>query len=93
MTWVCVAEGRSCSCFQAAELFCSFRLMVVEEELKRDHAEMQAVIEAKQKIIDTQVHTHTSCPTVHAGALGSVYWCDPFQEFYLCLFTDFSSVI
>ncbi|CAL1580637.1 unnamed protein product [Knipowitschia caucasica] len=30
------------------------RLMAVEEELRRDHAEMQAVIEAKQKIIDAQ---------------------------------------
>uniref|UniRef100_A0A8C2ZD28 RAS protein activator like 2 n=1 Tax=Cyclopterus lumpus TaxID=8103 RepID=A0A8C2ZD28_CYCLU len=30
------------------------RLMAVEEELKQDHAEMQAVIEAKQKIIDAQ---------------------------------------
>ncbi|XP_034038528.1 ras GTPase-activating protein nGAP [Thalassophryne amazonica] len=30
------------------------RLMAVEAELKRDHAEMQAVIEAKQKIIDAQ---------------------------------------
>ncbi|KAK5920181.1 hypothetical protein CgunFtcFv8_024017 [Champsocephalus gunnari] len=30
------------------------RLLAVEEELKRDHAEMQAVIEAKQKIIDAQ---------------------------------------
>ncbi|XP_046706817.1 ras GTPase-activating protein nGAP isoform X2 [Silurus meridionalis] len=30
------------------------RLMIVEEELKRDHAEMQAVIDAKQKIIDAQ---------------------------------------
>lgn len=29
--------------------------MAVEEELKRDHAEMQAVIDAKQKIIDAQV--------------------------------------
>jgi RAS protein activator-like 2 len=27
----------------------------VEEELKKDHAEMQAVIDAKQKIIDAQV--------------------------------------
>lgn len=27
----------------------------MEEELKRDHAEMQAVIDAKQKIIDAQV--------------------------------------
>lgn len=31
--------------------------MAVEEELKRDHAEMQAVIDAKQKIIDAQVTT------------------------------------
>lgn len=31
------------------------RLMAVEEELKKDHAEMQAVIDAKQKIIDAQV--------------------------------------
>ncbi|MEQ2209778.1 hypothetical protein XENOCAPTIV_003921, partial [Xenoophorus captivus] len=34
------------------------RLMAVEEELKRDHAEMQAVIEAKQKIIDAQLLTN-----------------------------------
>lgn len=32
----------------------------MEEELKRDHAEMQAVIEAKQKVIDAQVQTHTA---------------------------------
>lgn len=43
--------------------------MVVEEELKRDHAEMQAVIEAKQKIIDaqvphTQTHSHTDLSRV-----------------------------
>lgn len=31
------------------------RLMAVEEEMKRDHAEVQAVIDAKQKIIDAQV--------------------------------------
>lgn len=31
------------------------RLIAVEEELKKDHAEMQAVIDAKQKIIDAQV--------------------------------------
>ncbi|XP_054623808.1 ras GTPase-activating protein nGAP isoform X2 [Dunckerocampus dactyliophorus] len=30
------------------------RLMAVEEELKRDHAEMQTVIEAKQEVIDAQ---------------------------------------
>ncbi|XP_069793782.1 ras GTPase-activating protein nGAP isoform X3 [Narcine bancroftii] len=31
-----------------------FRLMAVEEELRKDHSEMQAVIDAKQKIIDAQ---------------------------------------
>ena len=40
--------------------------MAVEEELKRDHAEMQAVIEAKQKIIDAQVRHHTcNTPVTH----------------------------
>lgn len=34
--------------------------MAVEEELKKDHAEMQAVIDAKQKIIDAQVSTSGS---------------------------------
>ncbi|ELW70853.1 Ras GTPase-activating protein nGAP [Tupaia chinensis] len=39
---------------QATDLLPSGRLMAVEEELKKDHAEMQAVIDAKQKIIDAQ---------------------------------------
>lgn len=34
--------------------------MAVEEELKKDHAEMQAVIDAKQKIIDAQVRSSGS---------------------------------
>lgn len=38
-------------------LFLCTRLMAVEEELKKDHAEMQAVIDAKQKIIDAQVRS------------------------------------
>lgn len=44
--------------------------MAVEEELRRDHAEMQAVIEAKQKIIDAQVQTHPwhACGTPVAQA-------------------------
>jgi len=29
--------------------------MSVEEELKKDHAEMQAAVDSKQKIIDAQV--------------------------------------
>lgn len=32
-----------------------YRLMSVEEELKKDHAEMQAAVDSKQKIIDAQV--------------------------------------
>lgn len=39
------------------------RLMAVEEELQRDHAEMQVVIEAKQKIIDAQVGSALRCST------------------------------
>lgn len=31
------------------------RLMSVEEELKKDHSDMQAVVDSKQKIIDAQV--------------------------------------
>lgn len=29
--------------------------MSVEEELKKDHSDMQAVVDSKQKIIDAQV--------------------------------------
>lgn len=45
----------------AYALSCYFlsRLIAVEEELKKDHAEMQAVIDAKQKIIDAQVYIDT----------------------------------
>lgn len=32
-----------------------YRLMSVEEELKKDHSDMQAVVDSKQKIIDAQV--------------------------------------
>lgn len=33
--------------------------MSVEEELKKDHSDMQAVVDSKQKIIDAQVTTQT----------------------------------
>lgn len=33
------------------------RLMAVEEELKKDHSDMQAVVDSKQKIIEAQVGT------------------------------------
>lgn len=35
--------------------FLHCRLMSVEEELKKDHADMQAIVDSKQKIIDAQV--------------------------------------
>lgn len=66
--------------------------MVVEEELKRDHADMQAVIEAKQKIIDAQVHTYTHTRTPELSnsrrwtpefsvlVCTGLYWCDPFRR-------------
>ncbi|KAM9844883.1 ras GTPase-activating protein nGAP isoform 2-T2 [Aulostomus maculatus] len=48
------------------------RLMVVEEELKRDHAEMQAVIEAKQKIIDTQEKRISSLDTANSRLMAAL---------------------
>lgn len=31
--------------------------MSVEEELKKDHADMQTIVDSKQKIIEAQVRT------------------------------------
>lgn len=42
------------------------RLMSVEEELKKDHAEMQAAVDSKQKIIDAQVRAAPSTTPQHA---------------------------
>lgn len=38
------------------------RLMSVEEELKKDHADMQAIVDSKQKIIEAQVSTKPQTP-------------------------------
>lgn len=38
----------------------------MEEELKKDHAEMQAAVDSKQKIIDAQVGERL-CLTQHSG--------------------------
>lgn len=35
--------------------------MAVEEELKKDHSDMQAVVDSKQKIIEAQVCQDFSC--------------------------------
>lgn len=43
--------------------------MSVEEELKKDHAEMQAAVDSKQKIIDAQVGAL-------ATVLQSLGWCE-----------------
>lgn len=52
--------GESCLCWGTGGVtplisFSGPRLMSVEEELKKDHAEMQAAVDSKQKIIDAQV--------------------------------------
>lgn len=72
-SWGFEASAQSSPLSEGAEL--SFlppsRLMAVEEELKKDHAEMQAVIDAKQKIIDAQV----SGPEVWWSALVPGHCC------------------
>lgn len=40
------------------------RLMAVEDELKKDHSDMQAVVDSKQKIIDAQVWSGSYCEGV-----------------------------
>lgn len=52
--------------------------MAVEEELKRDHAEMQAVIDSKQKIIDAQVQQDQIMVTLlpfSAASVCAVFLC------------------
>lgn len=59
--------------------------MSVEEELKKDHAEMQAAVDSKQKIIDAQVGgsgfwsaTGGKGPRRREVTLASPYpWSDP----------------
>ncbi|XP_036451961.1 ras GTPase-activating protein nGAP isoform X5 [Colossoma macropomum] len=48
------------------------RLMTVEEELKRDHAEMQAIIDAKQKIIDAQEKRISSLDAANARLMSAL---------------------
>ncbi|XP_076829694.1 ras GTPase-activating protein nGAP isoform X2 [Brachyhypopomus gauderio] len=48
------------------------RLMAVEEELKRDHAEMQAVIDAKQKIIEAQEKRISSLDAANSRLMGAL---------------------
>ncbi len=44
-----------CSVTMDVAILC-FRLMSVEEELKKDHTDMQAIVDSKQKIIEAQVN-------------------------------------
>uniref|UniRef100_A0A3Q2XYJ3 RAS protein activator like 2 n=1 Tax=Hippocampus comes TaxID=109280 RepID=A0A3Q2XYJ3_HIPCM len=63
------------------------RLQAVEEELKRDHAEMQAVIETKQEVIDAQEQRILSLDATNARLMaaltqlkdgyGSAHLCNP----------------
>lgn len=51
--------------------------MSVEEELKKDHAEMQAAVDSKQKIIDAQVGP---CPGLHFVGGGAGWVCLPIRK-------------
>lgn len=43
--------------------------MSVEEELKKDHSDMQAVVDSKQKIIDAQVSLQPRPSSLVSGRL------------------------
>ncbi|XP_057713604.1 ras GTPase-activating protein nGAP isoform X2 [Corythoichthys intestinalis] len=55
---------------QIDDILC--RLLVVEEELKRDHAEMQAVIETKQDVIDAQEQRIASLDATNARLMAAL---------------------
>lgn len=40
--------------------------MSVEEELKKDHADMQAIVDSKQKIIEAQVNMRYKSARLHS---------------------------
>ncbi|XP_066568840.1 DAB2 interacting protein b isoform X2 [Amia ocellicauda] len=48
------------------------RLMSVEEELKKDHSEMQAVVDSKQKIIDAQEKRIASLDAANARLMSAL---------------------
>lgn len=48
-------EEKLCASSVSTQTGLVSRLMSVEEELKKDHSDMQAVVDSKQKIIDAQV--------------------------------------
>ncbi|XP_031433924.1 DAB2 interacting protein b isoform X2 [Clupea harengus] len=48
------------------------RLMSVEEELKKDHADMQAVIDSKQKIVDAQEKRIASLDAANARLMSAL---------------------
>lgn len=60
--------------------------MSVEEELKKDHSDMQAVVDSKQKIIDAQVsllsHNMSSDSRILTPAVNAAYNRD--DSFCLC---------
>lgn len=64
-------------CLSPNSLSCpGHRLMSVEEELKKDHAEMQASVDSKQKIIDAQVgQPRGPCPPLPLSGPAPVRLC------------------
>lgn len=51
-------------CYLSDHLSHLCRLMAVEEELKKDHSDMQAVVDQKQKVIEAQVNHSPGCSCI-----------------------------
>lgn len=47
--------------------------MSVEEELKKDHSDMQAVVDSKQKIIDAQVRIDLQRHLLHWHGIAPLF--------------------
>lgn len=45
----------------------------MEEELKKDHSDMQAVVDSKQKIIDAQVRRGLQRPLLHRRGVAALF--------------------
>lgn len=61
-----------------------FRLMSVEEELKKDHSDMQSIVDSKQKIIEAQVS---------AWCIGEMCWLYQQLHFRNCEYTVFTEIL
>uniref|UniRef100_A0A672M2P6 Disabled homolog 2-interacting protein-like n=1 Tax=Sinocyclocheilus grahami TaxID=75366 RepID=A0A672M2P6_SINGR len=69
--WECLKASLATN-HQPPDIDCCYWLMSVEEELKKDHADMQAVIDSKQKIIDAQEKRITSLDAANARLMSAL---------------------